>query len=240
MTTLTKDNDYIVDRGDHYSIATLTVNDSIVIDLDKRLHVENNSYISGDLQCEDIVFDGNIVVAGNTIAKNIQANEMYLMQNSNIKENVLGRVNIQFGRAYIGGSLISNGTILSISDLTVIGNASAATNLVLKGNAKFASNVMAGAFIDAHAGLIIKGNSKMAGVEFGKYGRYTNGKHIFIATESVFAVVENSGVADIYENLDDKVLEIKNGDFEPSLKEKATLDVYSWIKNIAADIRREE
>lgn len=235
-----KSNDYITDRGDHYSISILNVNDSLQIELDKRLHVDGDAFIAGDLSCQDLVVDGTIVVNGNVSANDIQANEIYLMKNSVIEGNLVGRSNIQLGRTIVRGSVVSNGNMLTISDIRVVGNTSVAVTLITKGNARFAGDLAVGALLDAHYLLVCKSDVQIAGTKVSKYGRISNGNYVYMITDSVLSIATSNGAADVFENIEDKFLEISKEENETPSKEKFLLDNFSWIRNIAKAIEKEE
>ena len=237
---ITKDNDYIEDRGDHYSIPILNVNDSLKIDLDKRLHVESSVFVAGDLDCGDIVVDGLIVVNGNVVASGVQAHEIYFMRNANISGNVLSRTNAQFGRTWIGGSMISNGNVLALSDLSIIGDLSVAVSIHAKGNLKAAANVSIGAMLDVSGEFVCKKEAKIAGSAITTYGKYSDGLFTIVVTDTVIIVGNSKGVADVYDDIDEKLNDLENGEFEHTERDASLYRIIDWVKKIPVEIRKEE
>lgn len=237
---LTKENDYIVDRDDHYSISILNINDSLQVELDKRLHVEGDAFIAGDLSCKDLVVDGTLVVNGNVSANSIQANEIYLMRNSSIEDNLVGRANIQIGRSIVKGSIISNGNLLAVSDITVLGNTSVAVTFIAKGKAKFSGSLAVGALLDAHYSFECNSEVKIAGILVTEYGRISDGKYVYVITDTIMSIGVSNGAADIFENINTKIEELTSGCIQPTDREKFILDNYKWIRNIASSIKKEE
>jgi len=132
MLIIDKENDYLVDRGDYYSISTINSNDSVIVELDKRLHVDSDIMVAGDLQCGDIVCDGVVTVSGNLLTKDIQADSIFLFGVARIEGNVVVNKNIQFGKANVTGTIISHGGLHSISELYVGRNVSVATTATFK------------------------------------------------------------------------------------------------------------
>jgi len=238
--TLNKDSDYIEDRGDHYSISLLNINDSLTIDLDKRLHVETNVFIAGDLQCDEIIVGGSMIVNGNTIAKVIQANEVYLIRNVSVENSILGRANIQLGKSVISGTLISNGNLLATSDVRVKGNTSVALSMLVKGNALFNGKVSVGAVLDASYELFCNDEVRISGIPVTKYGRYSDGEYVFVVTDNMMSISVSSGLSEIYDNMAEKIEFVKNPDTDLTNKEKSLLKCVSWIENISEDIRKKE
>ncbi len=239
MIIIDEKNDYITDRGDYYSIGVINANDSVMIELDKRLHVDGEVFVVGDLTCGDIVSDKRIIVDGNTIANDIQASEIYLMRKSNIRGNMLASENIQLGKAHIAGSIISHNNIHSISELVVLGDISAAVTITAKSSIKVAGNIAVGAVLDAHSELVCKGNVKVAGVEVFTFGRYNNGNFTCILTDDVMSIFKSNGVAEVIENINERIDEVIKDDSDAYEKEKFLVEIKDWVKNIKADIRKE-
>ena len=238
--TLKKDNQYLTEHDDHYSISVLNINDSLSIDLDKRLHVESDIFISGDLECSDISCTGNIIVNGDVIAKNITGEEIFLMRNSAISGNIHGKKNIQFGKAIVMGTVISNGNILAVSELKVHKDISAAVSLVCRSNAHFMGRVSAGAVLDVAYKLMCEDEIKIAGTKVNKYGRFSDSRNVFIVTDTVLLICVSSGLAEVYENIDTQLAYVHNLSAEPTDKEKSLIEYSPWIKNVAVDIYRGE
>lgn len=219
MLIINKDNGYIVDRGDFYSISTINSNDSVVVELDKRLHVDGSVSVAGDMQCEDIVVDGTLTVSGNFLSKNIQADSIFLFGVAKIEGNLLVNRNVQFGKAYITGTLISHGALHSISELVVDKNMSIATTAVLKSSIDVGGDIFIGGMFDAHSSILCGGKVKIAGVEVGTFGRYNNGEYVIVVTDKVLAVKRGTSSAEIIEDYDKHIQRMKN-DESYSFKER--------------------
>lgn len=229
--------DYIVDMGDHYSIAMLNINESLAIELDKRLHVGTTMFISGDLSSNvDIVVDGPIVANGAIAIKGIQASDIYFMRDATIDGNILSRSNIHIGRCNIKGDVVANNSIHFVSSAIIVGDISAAVNLVAKSSIKVSGNISTGGTLDAHSSIECNGGIRMAGKNVSKYCRYNNGRFTCVATDNVYSIFNDTLVAEVVEDIEDKAEDIMDLDREPTDREKFILSISSWIPGVTRKI----
>lgn len=237
---LTKNYDYIEDKGDHYLISSLVVNDDLEIDLDKRLHVSTNLFVAGRLSTGiTIVADGNIVIHGEAVAEGIQANIISIMGKVLIKNNVMAKGTIQIWSGTIGGSVISNEKITFIGNVVVSGDISGRDIIVAKSNLSVSGDLSAGSLLDVSGDFVCDGEARVLGKEIKSYGRLNGNEYTLIVADDILLMVKSNTVTTAIDSMDEYQNEI-------SLKDKANIsdkeyEFYSrrdWIRNIITPIRK--
>jgi len=207
MLTLNANNDYIEDKGDHYYISSLIVNDDLTIDLDKRLHVGENLFVAGSVIEGEVVVDGAVLIKGSASMTGIQGNSVTI-DTANIKGNIIANEFIQLGRASVQGSLISTGKIHLLSDVSVEENVSARDLLVAKANLYVGGSVAAGTMIDIHGRFLCDGEVRFVGKTIETYGRVSGDFYTMVVADDILLFIEKNIVTTIIESMDEYEAEI--------------------------------
>ena len=238
---LTKNYDYIEDKGDHYLVASLIINDDLEIDLDKRLHVSSHVYVAGGMSASVIVADGNIVVHGKVVAEELQASKIVLLDQASVKNSVLAKESIQIGKGAIGGSVVSSGKIHFLGNTAIKGDISAKDVIVAKSGLSVEGNIASGSLLDVSGILLCSGEVKVLGSTSKTYGRLNGDNYTIIVMDNMMFMVKSSTVTHAIDSIDEYekevggIKEIKIGSKEFEFNKRK-----DWIRNIANNIRRVE
>lgn len=189
MIKISKDYIYLTEENDHYKASNLIVSDDVIIELDKRLHIEGDIFVAGGLTSNvEIDADGVIVISGTINAIGIQGSSIKMLGRINIAGDFLSRESCILGATNIEGTMISYGTLTLLSDCS-IGEKAAFKGLI---DSNYRLNVNGLLYIDGvleAKGAISAKSCKVNNVDVSKYARFVSADYTVVMYDDMISLM---------------------------------------------------
>lgn len=168
-------------EGEGHLLSSLIINDDLKIDLDDRLIVSNDIFVSGSLVSNVSIQAGrNVVVNGSSSTRGISANgNIKIMGPSVVNDGSIATPKtIILTKSSVGKNILCK-SLFCAGDLEIKGDGSASSRFVVGGKLTAGGKIAAGEVFDVKGQVCSLGRLKVMGIEVFEYGRLSFGKTIF-------------------------------------------------------------
>ncbi len=189
MQTISKTYPYLVEEDDYYRISSISTGDDVSIELDKRLHVENDIFIAGGLTSNVDLSAGRVVIVHGMVSiKGIQATALKMLNRVSIVGDLLSRESVILGAISVEGNMISFGNVKLVSVCNVTGKAALKGTIETNGTFAVDGLLYVDGVLNAKDTISV-GTFKVNGKKCTKYLRYVSNQYTMVMYDESMSIL---------------------------------------------------